>query len=122
MVCEFLDIFPEDLPRLPPTREIEFRIEVLPRIAPISKASYRMASIELAELKKKIQELLYKGLIRPSASPWGALVLLVKKKGGIQRLCIDYRELNHVTVKNKYPLPRIDDLLDQLGEPQYSLS
>jgi len=80
VVCEFLDIFPEDLPRLPPTREIEFRIEVLPRIAPISKASYRMASIELAELKKKIQELLYKGLIRPSASPWGALVLLVKKK------------------------------------------
>ena len=81
-----------------------------------------MASIELAELKKQIQELLDEGLIRPSASSWGAPVLLVKKKDGSQHLCIDYRELNHITVKNKYPLPWIDDLFDQLGEAQYSLS
>jgi len=84
VVCEFLDIFPEDLPGLPPVREIEFSIEVLPGTAPIFKMSYRMASIELAELKKKIQELLDKGLIRPSASPWGTPVLLVKKKDGSQ--------------------------------------
>ena len=99
VVCEFLDIFPEDLPELPPVREIEFSIEIMPGTAPISKAPYRMASMELAELKKQIQDLLDKGLIRPSASPWGAPVLLVKKKDGSQRLCIDYRELNHVTVK-----------------------
>ena len=90
----------------------EFTIEVLPGTAPVSKAPYRMAPIELAEVKKQIQELL--GFIRPSTSPWGAPVLLAKKKDGTQRLCIDYRELNKVTIKNKYPLPRIDDLFDQL--------
>ena len=107
-------MFPEDLPGLPPDREVEFTIEVLPGTAPISKAPYRMAPIELAEVKKQIEELLNKGFIRPSTSPWGAPVLLVKKKDGTQRLCIDYRELNKVTIKNKYPLPRIDDLFDQL--------
>ena len=97
-----------------PVQEIEFSIEVLPGTAPISKAPYCMASIELAKLKKQIQKLLNKGLIWPSVPPWGTLVLLIKKKDGSQRLCIDYRELNHVTVKNKYPLPWIDDLFDQL--------
>ena len=117
VVCEFFDILLEDLPGLPPVQEIEFSIEVLPGTAPISKAPCCMASIELAELKKQIQKLLDKGLIRPNASSWGALVLLVKKKDGSQRLCIDYRELNQFTVKNKHPLPQIDDLFDQLGEP-----
>jgi len=115
VVCEFLDIFPKDLPGLPPIREIKFSIKVLPGTAPICKAPYRIAWIELAELKKQIQELLDKGLIWPSASPWGTPVLLVKKKDGSQWICIDYQELNHVTVKNKYPLSRIDDLFNQLG-------
>ena len=81
-------------------------------MAPISKAPYRMAPAELVELKKQLQELLDKGLIQPSVSPWGAPVLVVRKKDGSLRFCIDYRELNRVTVKNKYPLPRIDDLFD----------
>ena len=83
-------------------------------MAPISIAPYRMAPMELKELKKQLEELLDKGFIRPSTSPWGAPVLFVKKKDGSLRLCIDYRQLNRITVKNKYPLPRIDDLLDQL--------
>ena len=94
---------------------------ILPGTAPISKPPYRMAPIELEELKKHIQELLDKGFIRPSVSPWGAPVLFVKKKDGSMRLCIDYRQLNQVTIKNKYPLPRIDDLFDQLqGTQVYS--
>ena len=91
-----------------------FEIKVLPGIAPISKAPYRMAPVELRELQVQLQELLDKGFIRPSYSPWGAPVLFVKKKDGTLRMCVDYRELNKVTVKNKYPLPRIDDLFDQL--------
>ena len=87
---------------------------MLPIISPISKAPYHMAPTELKELKEQLQELLDKGFIRPSASPWGAPVLFVKKKDRIMGLCIDYRELNRVTVRNKYPLPRIDDLFDQL--------
>ena len=114
VVNEFLDVFPEDLPGLPPDREIEFVIDLLPGTAPISKAPYRMAPSELKELKVQLQELLEKDFIRPSFSPWGAPVLFVKKKDGTLRLCIDYRELNKVTIKNKYPLPRIDDLFDQL--------
>ena len=114
MVQEFLEVFPEYLPRLPLDREIEFIIELIPGTAPISKAPYRMAPSELKELKVQLQELLDKGFIRPSFSPWGAPVLFVKKKDGTLRLCIDYRELNKVTIKNKYPLPRIDDLFDQL--------
>ncbi|XP_031745581.1 uncharacterized protein LOC116406021 [Cucumis sativus] len=99
---------------LPPHREVDFAIELEPNTTPISRAPYRMAPAELKELKVQLQELLDKGFIRPSVSPWGAPVLFVKKKDGSMRLCIDYRELNKVTVKNRYPLPRIDDLFDQL--------
>jgi hypothetical protein len=118
VVQEFSDVFPEDLQELPPDREIEFCIELTPGAAPVSKAPYRMAPAELKELKEQLQELLDKGFIRPSVSPWGAPVLFVKKKDGTMRMCIDYRELNKITVKNKYPLPRIDDLFDQLQGAQ----
>jgi hypothetical protein len=114
MVCEYPDVFSSDYFGLPPQREMEFGIESVPGTNPISKAPYRMASSELKELKEQIQELLDKGFIRPCISPWGASVLFVKKKDGSMRMCIDYRELNKVTIKNRYPLPRIDDLLDQL--------
>ncbi|KAL5575284.1 hypothetical protein UlMin_016983 [Ulmus minor] len=114
VVNEFVDVFPEELPGLPPDREVTFEIEVLPGTAPISRAPYRMAPAELKELQIQLQELLDKGFIRPSHSPWGAPVLFVKKKDGTLRMCIDYRGLNKVTIKNKYPLPRIDDLFDQL--------
>ena len=114
VVNEFLDVFPEEIPGMPPKREIDFTIDLVPGTAPISKAPYRMAPAEMGELKEQLQDLLDKGYIRPSASPWGAPVLFVKKKDGGLRLCIDYRELNKVTIKNKYPLPRIDDLFDQL--------
>uniref|UniRef100_A0A2N9F185 Reverse transcriptase n=1 Tax=Fagus sylvatica TaxID=28930 RepID=A0A2N9F185_FAGSY len=114
VVWEFPDVFPKELPGLPLDREVEFSIDFLPGTGPISKAPYRMAPTELRELKVQLQELLDKGFIKPSVSPWGALVLFVKKKDGSMRLCIDYRELNKVTVRNKYPLPRIDDLFDQL--------
>ena len=114
IVNEFPDVFPEELPGLPPDREIEFAIDLAPGTEPVSKAPYRMAPVEMKELAKQLQELLDKGVIRPSVSPWGAPVLFVKKKDGSMRLCIDYRELNKLTIKNKYPLPRIDDLFDQL--------
>ncbi|KAL0554375.1 hypothetical protein IC582_008294 [Cucumis melo] len=114
VVREYPDVFPDELPGLPPPKEIDFAIELEPGTAPISRAPYRMAPAELKELKVQLQELLDKGFIRPSVSPWGAPVLFVKKKDGSMRLCIDYRELNKVTVKNHYPLPRIDDLFDQL--------
>ncbi|KAA0060263.1 ty3-gypsy retrotransposon protein [Cucumis melo var. makuwa] len=104
----------QELLGLPPHREIKFAIELEPGTVPIFRAPYRMAPAELKELKVQLQELLDKGFIRPSVSPWGAPVLFVKKKDGSMRLCIDYRELNKVTVKNRYPLPRIDDLFDQL--------
>ena len=118
IVREFSDVFPDDLPGLPPDHEIEFSIDLLLGTAPISKAPYRMAPTELKELKEQLVELLDKGFIHPCASPWGALVLFVKKKDGSMRLCIDYRELNRVIIKNKYPLPRIDDLFDQLQGAQ----
>ncbi|XP_073300566.1 uncharacterized protein [Primulina huaijiensis] len=114
IVCEFPDVFPEELPGIVPDREVEFEIYLIPGAAPISKAPYRMAPAELKELKEQLQELLDQKQIRPSVSLWGAPVLFVKKKDGSMRLCIDYRELNKITVKNKYPLPRIDDLFDQL--------
>ncbi|KAL0558700.1 hypothetical protein IC582_003280 [Cucumis melo] len=114
VVRDYPDVFPEELPGLPPHREVEFAIELEPGTVPISRAPYRMAPAELKELKVQLQELLDKGFIRPSVSPWGAPVLFVKKKDGSMHLCIDYRELNKVTVKNRYPLPRIDDLFDQL--------
>ena len=112
VVCEFPDVFPEELPGMPPDREIEFRIELAPGTAPIYKKPYRMAPSELVELKKQIKELLDKGFIRASSSPWGSPVLFTKKKDGTLRLCIDYRALNMVTIKNKYPMPRINDLFD----------
>ncbi|KAL0561539.1 hypothetical protein IC582_001972 [Cucumis melo] len=114
VVRDYPDVFPEELPGLPPHREIEFVIELEPGTVPISRAPYKMAPAELKELKVQLQELLDKGFIRPSVSPWGAPVLFVKKKDGSMHLCIDYRELNKVTIKNRYPLPRIDDLFDQL--------
>ena len=114
VVRDYPDVFPDDLPGLPPVREIDFAIELELGTTPISIAPYRMAPAELAELKKQLQDLLDKGFIRPSVSPWGAPVLFVRKKDGSLRLCIDYRKLNQVTIKNKYPLPRIDDLFDQL--------
>ncbi|KAL0549384.1 hypothetical protein IC582_013866 [Cucumis melo] len=117
VVREYPDVFPDELPVLPPPREIDFVIELERGTAPISRASYRMARAELKELKVQLQELLDKGFIRPSVSPWGAPVLFVKKKDGSMRLCIYYRKLNKVTVKNRYPLPKIDDLFNQLQEP-----
>jgi hypothetical protein len=114
VVCEYPDVFPEELPGMPPDRDIEFSIELLPGTAPISKRPYRMDVKDLVELKKQIEELLKKGFICPSSSPWGALVLFVNKKDGSRRMCVDYRSLNEVTIKNKYPLPRIEDLFDQM--------
>ena len=110
VVREFLD----DIARLPPDREVEFTIDFIPSTEPISIPPYRMASVELRELKAQLEELLSKGFIQPSISPWGALVLFVKKKGGSLWLCINYRQLNRVTIRNQYPLPRIDELFDQL--------
>ncbi|GAU16878.1 hypothetical protein TSUD_368270 [Trifolium subterraneum] len=114
VVSEFSDVFPEDISDLPPEREVEFSIDLVPGTSPISMAPYRMSASELNELKKQLEELLEKKFIRPSVSPWGAPMLLVKKKEGSMRLCIDYRQLNKATIKNNYPLPRIDDLMDQL--------
>jgi hypothetical protein len=114
VVYEYPDVFPDELPGMPPDRDIEFAIELQPRIAPISKRPYRMPPVELAELKKQLQELLDKGFIRPSTSPWGCPALFVKKKDESLRLCVDYRPLNAVTIKNKYLLSRIDVLFDQL--------
>ena len=119
MVREIGDVFSKELPGLPLEKEIEFNVELLPGTSPISIAPYRMAPTELKELKAQLQDLLDKGFIRPSTSPWGAPVLFVKKKDGTLRLCIDYRQLNKVTIKNKYPLPRIDDLFDQLQGAEY---
>ncbi|WVZ75738.1 LOW QUALITY PROTEIN: hypothetical protein U9M48_023771 [Paspalum notatum var. saurae] len=116
VVHEFPDVFPEELLGLPPDRDVEFRIELVPGMAPISKRPYRMVPDELKELKTQLQEQLDKGFIRPSSSPWGCPALFVEKKDqGGKRLCVDYRPLDAVTVKNKYPLPHIDILFDQLA-------
>ncbi|KAM2869733.1 hypothetical protein FF1_017608 [Malus domestica] len=114
VVRHYPDVFPDDLPGLPPDRDVEFSIDLLLGTDPISLTPYRMAPVELRELKIQLQELLVKGFIQPSSSPWGAPVLFVRKKDGTLRLCIDYRQLNRVAIKNHYPLPRIDDLFDQL--------
>jgi hypothetical protein len=114
VVCEFLDVFPDDLPGLPSDRDVEFTIELEPSTAPISQRPYRMAPKELAEMKKQLEELLDKGFIYPSSSPWGCPAIFMKKDGTL-RMCVDYRPRNTVTMKNKYPLPRIDALSDQLA-------
>jgi len=114
VVQEFMNLFPDEIPGLPPKRKIEFAIDFIPETGPVSISPYRMVPAELAELKKQLEDLLEKQFIRPSVSPWGTPVLLVKKKDGLSRLCIDYRQLNKLTIKNKYPLPRIGDLMDQL--------
>ncbi|GJV04528.1 putative nucleotidyltransferase, ribonuclease H [Tanacetum coccineum] len=119
VVRDFPEVFPDDLSGLPPIREIEFRIELTPGATPVAKSPYRLAPSELEELSGQLKELQDKGFIRPSSSPWGAPVLFVKKKDGSFRMCIDYRELNKLTVKNRYPLPRIDDLFDQLQGSQF---
>ncbi|GJX97705.1 putative reverse transcriptase domain-containing protein [Tanacetum coccineum] len=149
IIRDFPELFPEDLPGLPPTRQVEFQIDLIPGVAPaaqdnrisasemtrqvefqidlipgvapVARAPYRLAPSEMKELSEQLKELSDKGFIRPSSSPWGAPVLFVKKKDGSFRMCIDYRELNKLTVKNRYPLPRIDDLFDQLqGSSVYS--
>jgi hypothetical protein len=115
VACEYLDVFPDELPNMPPDRDVEFVIELQLGIVPFSKGPYRMPPKELAELKNQLLELLDKDYIRPSSSPWGCPTLFVKKKDGSLRLCVDYRPLNAVTIKNKYSLPRIDVLFDQLA-------
>ena len=114
VVKDFPDVFPQELPGMPLDRDIEFFIELLPGTGPISKRPYRMPAKDLEEIKKQIKELLDKGYIHPSSSPWGSPVLLVEKKDGSLRIVVDYRGLNEVTIKNKYPLPMINDLFDQL--------
>ena len=120
-VKEFSDVFPDDISGLLPDRAIEFVIELIPGIEPIYIPPYRMAPAELKELKAQLEELLSKGFIRPSTSPWGAPVLFVKKKDGSLRLCIDYRQLNRATIHNQYSLPHIDEIFDKLhGSRVYS--
>jgi hypothetical protein len=114
VVRDYADVFSTEYSGLPLEREVEFRIKCIPGTTPMSKAPYRMALTELRELKVQLQELLDKGFIHPSSSPRGAPMLFLKKKDRSMKMCIDYRELNKVTIKNTYPLPRIDDLLDQL--------
>jgi hypothetical protein len=114
VVNEFPDVFPEKLSGMPPDWDIEFVIDLMPGTAPIYKSPYKMTTPQLAELKEHIKELLEKNYIHPTSSPCGAPVIFVPKKDDTQRLCVDYHALNEVLVKNKYPLPRIDDLFDQL--------
>nr|GFC13235.1 putative reverse transcriptase domain-containing protein [Tanacetum cinerariifolium] len=121
IVRDFPEVFPEDLSGIPPARQVEFQIYLVPGGVPVARASYRLAPSEMKELAEQLQELFDKGFIRPSSSPWGAPVLFVKKKDGSFRMYIDYRELNKLTVKNRYPLPRINDLFDQVpGSSVYS--
>ncbi|GKE26531.1 putative reverse transcriptase domain-containing protein [Tanacetum coccineum] len=121
IVQYFLEVFLEDLLGIPPTRQVEFQIDLIPGAAPVARAPFRLALSKMKEFLDQLKELSDKGFIRPSSSPWGAPVLFVKKKDGSFQMCIDYRELNKLTVKNRYPLPRIDDLFDQLqGSSVYS--
>ncbi|GJS82231.1 putative reverse transcriptase domain-containing protein [Tanacetum coccineum] len=119
VVRDFPKVFPDDLSGLPPIWEIEFRIDLIPGAMSVAKSPYRLAPSELEELSRQLKELQDKGFIRPSSSPWGALILFVKKKDRSFRMCIDFRELNKLTIKNRYPLPRIDDLFNQLQGSQY---
>ncbi|GJR59256.1 putative reverse transcriptase domain-containing protein [Tanacetum coccineum] len=121
IVQDFPDVFPEDLSGLPPTRQVEFQIDLIPGAAPVARAPYRLTPSEMKELSEQLKELSDKGFIRPSSSPWGSPVLFVKMKDGSFQMCIDYQELNKLTVKNRYSLPRIDNLFDQLqGSSVYS--
>nr|GFA73660.1 putative reverse transcriptase domain-containing protein [Tanacetum cinerariifolium]GFA73712.1 putative reverse transcriptase domain-containing protein [Tanacetum cinerariifolium] len=121
IVQDFPEVFPKNLPGLPPARPVEFQIDLIPGAAPMARAPYRLAPSEMKELSEQLQYLSDKGFIRPSSSPWEAPVLIIKKKDGSFRMCIDYMESNKLTVKNRYPLPRIDDLFDQLqGSSIYS--
>ncbi|GKB07362.1 putative nucleotidyltransferase, ribonuclease H [Tanacetum coccineum] len=119
VVRDYPEVFPEELHGLPPPRKVEFQIDLIPREALVAKAPYRLAPSEILELLRQLQELLSKGLIRPSSSSWGAPTLFVKKKDRSIRMCIDYRELNKLTIKNRYLLPQIDDLFDQLHSAKY---
>ncbi|GKA95102.1 putative reverse transcriptase domain-containing protein [Tanacetum coccineum] len=119
VVRDFVDVFPEDLSGLPPPRQVEFRIDLVPGTMPVAKCPYCLAPSEMQELSRQLQELQDKGFIRPSHSPWGAPVLFVKKKDGSLRMCIDYREFNKLTFKNRYPLLRINDLFDQLQRARH---
>ena len=114
VVCEYVDVFPDELPGLPPHRDVDFGIELHPGTSTISMTPHRMAPVELQELRVQLQGLLDKGFMKPSTSPWGAPVLFAKKKGKTLRLCVDYRQWNRVMIQNRYLLPRIDDLFDQL--------
>jgi hypothetical protein len=120
VVKDFSDVFPEELPGMPPDTEVELVIDLLPGTAHISKRLYRMSIEGLKEPKKQLTESQEAGYIRPSSSPWGAPVLFVQKKDGSQRMCVDYRSLNDVTVKNKCPLLHIEDLFNRMREPWYS--
>ncbi|KAJ0808416.1 putative nucleotidyltransferase, Ribonuclease H [Helianthus annuus] len=119
VISEYPEVFPEELPGLPSDRQVEFRIDIIPGAAPVARAPYRLTPTEMKELRTQLDDLLAKGFIRPSSSPWGVPILFVKKKDGSMRLCIDYHELNKVTIKNRYPLRRIDDLFDQLQGASY---
>ncbi|GKB43941.1 hypothetical protein Tco_0888883 [Tanacetum coccineum] len=119
IIRDFEDVFLDDLSGLLPQRQVVFRIDLIPGATPVAKLPYRLVPSEMQELSKQLQELQDEGFIRPSHSPWGAPVLFVKKKNGSFRMCIDYRELNKLTIKNRYPLPRIDDLFDQLQGASY---
>ncbi|GJR23832.1 hypothetical protein Tco_0972359, partial [Tanacetum coccineum] len=114
VIRDFPEVFPDDLLGLPPHRQVEFKIDLVLGATPVARAPYHLAPSEMQELSKQLQELSKKGFIRPSSSPRGAPVLFMKKKDGTFRMCIDYRKLNKLTIKNRYPLPRIDDLFDQL--------
>jgi hypothetical protein len=114
VVCDFADVFPAELLGIPPECNVAFEIKLIPVTHPIHKAPYRMAPKEQVELKRQLDDLLAKGFIRPSRSPWASLVLFVEKKDKSKRLSVDYRALNQVTIKNKYPLPRIEVLFEQL--------
>jgi hypothetical protein len=114
MVREFMNIFPEEFPRMSPKREMEYTIDLKPRTEPIARTPYRMLTPELQDLKMKLKEFLDLKLLHPSVSPWGAPVIFIQKKDGSWRLCLHYHQLNKATIKNPYPLPRIDDLFDQI--------
>ena len=119
VVRDFPDVFPEELSGMPPDRCVEFIVDLIPGTIPISRRPYRMAPHELAEQKTQLDASLAKGFIRPSSSPRGCPVLFVTKKDGTERMCVDYRPLNLATIKNKYPLPRINDLMINLLDPPY---